>query len=107
MVRRPTNAAPRTEALGSTPGLLDGVVRHLAADNIRLAHAAVGLLKNLAIPVPNKAPIVAAGVVPLLLPLLSRERDMVQPLQHGVVGLLKHLANSVTCLLYTSDAADE
>lgn len=96
MVRRPTNAAPRCEALGSTPGLLDGVVRHLAADHIRLAHAAVGLLKNLAIPVPNKAPIVAAGAVPLLLPLLSRERDMVQPLQHGVVGLLKHLANSPT-----------
>lgn len=84
----------RSEAIGQTPGLLGNVVLYLKSNDVKQAHAALGLLKNLAIPSANKAPIAESGVVPLLMPFLKHERDMIQPLQYAVVGLLKQLANA-------------
>ena len=54
------------------------------------------MLKNLAVSPANKEKVFEAGIVPLLPALLVRERDMVQPLQFGVVGLLRQLANATT-----------
>ncbi|KAG9286825.1 hypothetical protein G9A89_012375 [Geosiphon pyriformis] len=61
-----------------------------SAKNFKIQHAVVGLLKNLAIPVSNKAPIGSMGVIELVSPLLSQ--DTIQPIQVGVVGILKHLS---------------
>ncbi|PKI83274.1 hypothetical protein MVES1_003103 [Malassezia vespertilionis] len=83
-------------ALAQVHGLVDAVVAHMKNGNMHVAHAAVGLLKNLAIPTTNKPRIAATGLVPTLLTFLARERDMIQPLQYGAVGLLKHLANDVS-----------
>lgn len=59
--------------------------------DIKVSHGLVGLLKNLSIPAANKPVIGALGVIPAVAPFLRREKDMVQPLQFGTVGLLKHL----------------
>lgn len=87
---------PRSEAIARMPGLLEHTVSQLAKNDVKMAHAAVGLLKNLAIPTSNKVPVFASGVLLKLVPLLSRERDMIQPLQFGVVGLLRQLSNATS-----------
>lgn len=93
MVRGLTNLAPRCEALLRVPRLLPAAVAHLAG-SAHVSFAAVGFLRNLAIPPANKRPMVEADVVPGVLPLLARERDMVPMLQQGVVALLKHVCGT-------------
>lgn len=88
--------AQRSEAIADAPHLLAQTAQHLGTNDVKIAHAAVGLLKNLAVSPANKEKVFAAGIVPLLPALLVRERDMVQPLQFGVVGLLRQLANATT-----------
>jgi hypothetical protein len=61
--------------------------------DVKVAHGMVGLLKNLAIPRQNKDPIGALGVIEASGRFLDKSKDMVQPLQFGTVGLLKHLCS--------------
>ena len=66
------------------------------ADDIKVAHGLVSLLKNLSIPAPNKAVIGQLDVIAAVVPFLKRDKDMVQPLQFATVGLLKHLCAGIT-----------
>ncbi|TKY85815.1 hypothetical protein EX895_005356 [Sporisorium graminicola] len=66
------------------------------ADDIKVAHGLVSLLKNLSIPAANKAIIGQLGVIDAVVRFLNRDKDMVQPLQFATVGLLKHLCAGVT-----------
>ena len=66
------------------------------ADDIKVAHGLVSLLKNLSIPSPNKTDIGALGVIAAVVRFMQRDKDMVQPLQFATVGLLKHLCAGVT-----------
>ncbi|WFC94150.1 hypothetical protein MBRA1_000782 [Malassezia brasiliensis] len=84
----------RSKAITEAPHLLTQTAEHLSTNDVKVAHAAVGLLKNLSVSPANKEKVFAAGILPLLPALLVRERDMVQPLQFGVVGLLRQLANA-------------
>ncbi|KDN47568.1 hypothetical protein K437DRAFT_94222 [Tilletiaria anomala UBC 951] len=59
--------------------------------DVKVAHGLVGLLKNLAIPAQNKERIGSLGVIEAVGRFLEPSKDMVQPLQFGTVGLLKHL----------------
>lgn len=59
--------------------------------DVKVSYGAVGLLKNLAIPAPNKAPLGRAGLVASVAKFLGPKLDGVQPLQFATVGLLKHL----------------
>jgi hypothetical protein len=56
-------------------------------------HALVGLLRNLAIPEPNKRKLGNAGVLPRLLTMgpWAAERDMLGSVQGGAVGIVKQL----------------
>ncbi|CAG8436217.1 8026_t:CDS:10 [Ambispora gerdemannii] len=83
-------------------------------NNIKLQHAVVGIIKNLAIPVQNKSLIGSHGIIELVSPLLDPE--VIQPIQLGVIGILKHLSsgdvlNSKRIILgeksYTSETAME
>ncbi|WFD29644.1 hypothetical protein MSPP1_000654 [Malassezia sp. CBS 17886] len=84
---------PRCVALLREPELLPHIRMQLKkhAHDLPVAYAAVGLLKNLAIPDANKGPIAQSGLIPALIPMLARERDMAQPLQMGIAGLLKNV----------------
>ncbi|CAB4476206.1 ARM repeat-containing protein [Rhizophagus irregularis] len=62
------------------------------SDNIKVQHAVISVLKNISLPVENKAIIGSLGIIGLSAPLL--EKDTVQPVQLGVVGILKHLSSS-------------
>lgn len=66
------------------------------ADDIKVAHGLVSLLKNLSIPAPNKAVIGQLNVIDAVVRFMNRDKDMVQPLQFATVGLLKHLCAGVT-----------
>ncbi|SPO25448.1 uncharacterized protein UTRI_03132_B [Ustilago trichophora] len=66
------------------------------ANDIKVAHGLVSLLKNLSIPVPNKAVIGQLSVIDASVRFMNRDKDMVQPLQFATVGLLKHLCAGVT-----------
>ncbi len=66
------------------------------ADDIKVAHGLVSLLKNLSIPVPNKTVIGQLDVISAVVRFMGRDKDMVQPLQFATVGLLKHLCAGVT-----------
>ncbi|GAC93501.1 hypothetical protein PHSY_001066 [Pseudozyma hubeiensis SY62] len=66
------------------------------ADDVKVAHGLVSLLKNLSIPVANKAVIGRLDVIDAVVRLMGRDKDMVQPLQFATVGLLKHLCAGVT-----------
>lgn len=66
------------------------------ASSMLLAHAALGLLKNLSVSPSNKA---LLGSTPGLIdealpPFLAEDRDHAQPIQFAVVGILKQLAFS-------------
>ncbi|PWZ02260.1 hypothetical protein BCV70DRAFT_210422 [Testicularia cyperi] len=65
------------------------------ATDIKVAHGLVSLLKNLSIPTSNKTVIGRLRVVDAVIPFMGKDRDMVQPLQFGTVGLLKHLCAGV------------
>ncbi len=56
-------------------------------------HALVGLLRNLAIPEPNKRKLGNAGCLPRLLAMgpWAAERDMLGSVQGGAVGIVKQL----------------
>ena len=66
------------------------------ADDIKVAHGLVSLLKNLSIPAPNKVIIGELGAIQAVVRFMNRDKDMVQPLQFATVGLLKHLCAGVT-----------
>ncbi|EST05492.1 Armadillo-type fold [Kalmanozyma brasiliensis GHG001] len=66
------------------------------ADDIKVAHGLVSLLKNLSIPAPNKAVIGQLDVIDAVTRFMNKDKDMVQPLQFATVGLLKHLCAGVT-----------
>ncbi|KIS69362.1 uncharacterized protein UMAG_11926 [Mycosarcoma maydis] len=66
------------------------------ADDIKVAHGLVSLLKNLSIPAANKAVIGRLDVIDAVVGFMGRDKDMVQPLQFATVGLLKHLCAGVT-----------
>ncbi|RHZ45269.1 hypothetical protein Glove_682g21 [Diversispora epigaea] len=61
------------------------------SDNIKVQHAVVGVLKNLSLPVQNKNIIGSLGIIEIASPLL--EKDTVQPIQLGIIGIFKHLSN--------------
>ncbi|KAI3475886.1 hypothetical protein L1887_62646 [Cichorium endivia] len=65
------------------------------ADDIKVAHGLVSLLKNLSIPAPNKRIIGDLDAIHAVVRFLGRDKDMVQPLQFGTAGLLKHLCAAV------------
>ncbi|CCF52936.1 uncharacterized protein UHO2_03370 [Ustilago hordei] len=65
------------------------------ADDIKVAHGLVSLLKNLSIPAANKRVIGELGVVDAVVRFMGKDKDMVQPLQFATVGLLKHLCSGV------------
>ncbi|CAG8523323.1 4888_t:CDS:10 [Acaulospora morrowiae] len=67
------------------------------SNNVKVQHAVVGILKNLSLPAQNKTIIGSLGVIGLVSPFL--EKDDVQSIQLGAVGILKHLAtqNVVNC----------
>ncbi|CAG8604124.1 13330_t:CDS:10 [Ambispora leptoticha] len=60
-------------------------------NNVKVQHAVIGIIKNLVIPVPNKSLIGSHGVIELVSPLLDPET--IQPIQLGVIGILKHLSS--------------
>ena len=66
------------------------------ADDIKVAHGLVSLLKNLSIAVPNKPVIGQLGVIGAVTRFLNQDKDMVQPLQFATAGVLKHLCAAVT-----------
>lgn len=66
------------------------------ADDIKVAHGLVSLLKNLSIAAPNKAVIGQLGVIGAVTRFLNQDKDMVQPLQFATAGVLKHLCAGVT-----------
>ncbi|EPQ28576.1 uncharacterized protein PFL1_03880 [Pseudozyma flocculosa PF-1] len=65
------------------------------SNDIKVSHGLVSLLKNLSIPPSNKTVIGSLGVIQAVTPFLAKEKDMVQPLQFGTVGLLKQLCAGV------------
>lgn len=65
------------------------------ADDIKVAHGLVSLLKNLSIPAANKVVIGELGVIEAVVRFMEKDKDMVQPLQFATVGLLKHLCSGV------------
>ncbi|KAJ2831326.1 Rap1 GTPase-GDP dissociation stimulator 1 [Coemansia sp. 'formosensis'] len=58
--------------------------------NVRTRHAASGLLKNLCLPVANRAPLAAMGVVAAA---AANVKSAVVPIQANCIGILRHLAN--------------
>ncbi|GBC01223.1 hypothetical protein RclHR1_00410050 [Rhizophagus clarus] len=64
------------------------------SDNIKVQHAIISVLKNISLPVENKAIIGSLGIIGLSAPLL--EKDTVQPVQSGVIGILKHLSSQIS-----------
>ncbi|KAJ1032945.1 hypothetical protein NDA16_000224 [Ustilago loliicola] len=65
------------------------------ADDIKVAHGLVSLLKNLSIPAANKVVIGELGIIDAVVRFMGKDKDMVQPLQFATVGLLKHLCGGV------------
>ncbi|PWN51429.1 hypothetical protein IE53DRAFT_386201 [Violaceomyces palustris] len=65
------------------------------SNDIKVSHGLVSLLKNLSIPSDNKSVIGELGVIENVSQFLRKEKDMVQPLQFGTIGLLKHLCSGV------------
>ncbi|CAG8566961.1 6037_t:CDS:10 [Paraglomus brasilianum] len=61
--------------------------------NIKVQHATVSLLKNLSLPgkSTNKSIIGFLGVIEVVSQILTK--DTIQPVQFGVVGILKHLSS--------------
>ncbi|CAG8541212.1 1682_t:CDS:10 [Paraglomus occultum] len=61
------------------------------SENIKVQHAIVSLLKNLSLPATNKSIIGSLGVIELVSQILAKQT--IQPVQFGVVGILKHLSS--------------
>lgn len=59
----------------------------------QILHGVTGLLRNLAIPGPNKQILCDLDVIEPCAGLLKPELDMVLPLQNSAVGILKHLCS--------------
>ncbi|CAI2179441.1 890_t:CDS:10 [Funneliformis geosporum] len=80
------------------------------SSNIKVQHAIISVLKNISLPVENKETIGFLGIIGMSAPLL--EQDTVQPVQLGVVGILKHLSsqnlsNSVKVIMGENPADTE
>jgi hypothetical protein len=65
------------------------------SSDVKLQHALVGLLKNLAIPKSSKAVLGDAGVINGLsaMKAWAKERDLLGSVQGGAIGVVKHLCN--------------
>lgn len=100
-------------ALVHEHGLVPSLTSNLIPEtDIKVSHATVCLLKNLAIPPENKRLIGQSNdLLGRLTFFLSEKMDKVQPLQFAAVGLLKHLCAScignAVALSVRRDALDE
>ncbi|CAB1345178.1 unnamed protein product [Coregonus sp. 'balchen'] len=78
--------------------LLDLLDRHVEEGNVTVQHAALSALRNLAIPVVNKAKMLSAGVSDTVLKFLPSEMP---PVQFKLLGTLRMLIDT------QADAADQ
>ncbi|XP_067117983.1 rap1 GTPase-GDP dissociation stimulator 1 isoform X3 [Osmerus mordax] len=83
---------------GIVQKLLDLLDRHVDEGNVTVQHAALSALRNLAIPVVNKAKMLSAGVSDIVLKFLPSERP---PVQFKLLGTLRMLIDTQV------DAADQ
>ncbi|XP_046904867.1 rap1 GTPase-GDP dissociation stimulator 1 isoform X3 [Hypomesus transpacificus] len=83
---------------GIVQKLLDLLDRHVDEGNVTVQHAALSALRNLAIPVVNKAKMLSAGVSDIVLKFLPSERP---PVQFKLLGTLRMLIDT------QADAADQ
>ncbi|CAK9787038.1 hypothetical protein CC85DRAFT_303950 [Cutaneotrichosporon oleaginosum] len=91
--------ASATSILEDNPALLPRLTALLDPSTpVIVQHALVGLLRNLAIPQPNKRKLGDAGVLPRLLAMepWAAERDMLGSVQGGAVGIVKQLVRNET-----------
>ncbi|XP_067850597.1 rap1 GTPase-GDP dissociation stimulator 1 isoform X2 [Heptranchias perlo] len=83
---------------GIVQKLLDLLDRHVEEGNVTVQHAALSALRNLAIPVLNKAKMLSAGVAEEVLKFLKSEMP---PVQFKLLGTLRMLIDA------QADAADK
>ncbi|XP_007239852.1 rap1 GTPase-GDP dissociation stimulator 1 isoform X3 [Astyanax mexicanus] len=83
---------------GIVQRLLELLDRHVEEGNVTVQHAALSALRNLAIPVVNKAKMLSAGVADVVLKFLQSEMP---PVQFKLLGTLRMLIDT------QADAADQ
>lgn len=83
---------------GIVQKLLELLDRHVEEGNVTVQHAALSALRNLAIPVVNKAKMLSAGVSDVVLKFLPSERP---PVQFKLLGTLRMLIDT------QAEAADQ
>ncbi|XP_066576909.1 rap1 GTPase-GDP dissociation stimulator 1 isoform X1 [Amia ocellicauda] len=76
---------------GIVQKLLDLLERHVEDGNVTVQHAALSALRNLAIPVVNKAKMLSAGVADVVLKFLKSEMP---PVQFKLLGTLRMLIDT-------------
>ncbi|XP_051866235.1 rap1 GTPase-GDP dissociation stimulator 1 isoform X2 [Pristis pectinata] len=77
--------------IGIVQKLLDLLDRHVDEGNVTVQHAALSALRNLAIPVSNKAKMLSAGVAEEVLKFLKSEMP---PVQFKLLGTLRMLIDT-------------
>ncbi|XP_060707321.1 rap1 GTPase-GDP dissociation stimulator 1 isoform X2 [Hemiscyllium ocellatum] len=77
--------------IGIVQKLLDLLDRHVEEGNVTVQHAALSALRNLAIPVSNKAKMLSAGVAEQVLKFLKSEMP---PVQFKLLGTLRMLIDA-------------
>ncbi|XP_072351391.1 rap1 GTPase-GDP dissociation stimulator 1 isoform X2 [Scyliorhinus torazame] len=77
--------------IGIVQKLLDLLDRHVEEGNVTVQHAALSALRNLAIPVLNKAKMLSAGVAEQVLKFLKSEMP---PVQFKLLGTLRMLIDA-------------
>ena len=75
----------------STPASIAG---GKPGEHTQILHGVLGLLKHLSVPPENKVVLGRLGVIEPTLGLLRPAVDVVQPLQHAAIGVLKHLCTA-------------
>nr|XP_025729260.1 rap1 GTPase-GDP dissociation stimulator 1 isoform X4 [Callorhinus ursinus] len=76
---------------GIVENLMDLLDRHVEDGNVTVQHAALSALRNLAIPVVNKAKMLSAGVTEAVLKFLKSEMP---PVQFKLLGTLRMLIDA-------------
>lgn len=76
---------------GIVQKLMDLLDRHVEDGNVTVQHAALSALRNLAIPVVNKAKMLSAGVAEAVLKFLRSEMP---PVQFKLLGTLRMLIDA-------------
>ncbi|KAK0140959.1 Rap1 GTPase-GDP dissociation stimulator 1 [Merluccius polli] len=77
--------------IGIVQQLLELLERHVDEGNVTVQHAALSALRNLAIPVVNKAKMLSAGVADVVLKFLQSEMP---PVQFKLLGTLRMLIDT-------------